>query len=383
MFSQRGSPGRTHADRPLTYRDADRLPHARRQELAEAPDRPQTSQSATTGPTASNNALPTSPAANGSATFNANVTTLAPTSNRRADRIVAPEAPHADNHRTATSNATTVTSTAGATNGATQTGTPRRRASTDTFPKPNRNVSPTTTPTMMVTAETTGSRRVPGRVTATTRARVAIPRLDRAAPSDIREPEASPRPPPHDNSSRHTTTPQAPCDQTKRSCPTSLDTTRQVKPWTLNQRVRDQVERPTRRRSGTARFSILRGATHHPPHTTLRGHRQRRTLPLRSGPPAFGRTRRDGPQSATDAALAARSYGSRPHGPAPHPMVADPMPSPAHSAATSAAQPSTHHPPEPQPALTPRPPRFHPPAGPTRCPAPSRPASAGADAGHG
>ncbi len=59
----------------------------------------------------------------------------------------------------------------------------------------------------------------------------------------------------------------------------------------------------------TGRFSIRRGATHHPPHTTLRDHRQRRTVPPCPGPPTFGQTRRDGPQPATDAAPAARSCG--------------------------------------------------------------------------
>ncbi len=42
----------------------------------------------------------------------------------------------------ATSSPTTDKSTAGATNGATQTGTPSRRANVNTFPKPNKRSDP-------------------------------------------------------------------------------------------------------------------------------------------------------------------------------------------------------------------------------------------------
>jgi len=77
-------------------------------------------------------------------------------------------APCADRRRIATSNAVTVRSTAGTTNGATHTGTPSRRASVNTLPNPNKNVSPTTIPTIVLTADTTGSRRSPTVIVHTT-----------------------------------------------------------------------------------------------------------------------------------------------------------------------------------------------------------------------
>ncbi len=209
-----------------------------RRELAPTPAPRQTSQSATAVPP--HRTTPCRPHQQPAARphSNANVTTLAPTKSRRADRRPAERTPDADSRRTATSNATTVTSTAGATSGATHTGTPSRRASASTFPNPNVNVSPTTIPTMTLTADTTGSRRAPGPVTPTTSRRCARPGADQTTRPGICEPEASPRPPPHDNSSRHTTTSPKPRDHTRRSGPTSLDTTRHVRQRTLNQRVR-------------------------------------------------------------------------------------------------------------------------------------------------
>jgi hypothetical protein len=83
------------------------------------------------GPTASNAALPYCPASNGSATFRASVTTLAKTSSRRAGRSWAAAAPHSTTCRIPSNSPRIDRSTAGATSGATQTGTPRRSAKLD------------------------------------------------------------------------------------------------------------------------------------------------------------------------------------------------------------------------------------------------------------
>jgi hypothetical protein len=58
----------------------------------------------------------------------------------------------------ATSSPTTDRSTAGATNGVTHTGTPNRSANVSTFPKPNKKVRATMTPTISVTADSTPDR---------------------------------------------------------------------------------------------------------------------------------------------------------------------------------------------------------------------------------
>jgi hypothetical protein len=107
------------------------------------------------GPTASNAAFPYSPATRGSATFSARVTTLAKISSRRAGLSTSGDAPMSARCRVPSRSPRIERSTAGATSGATQAGTPSRRARLRTLPKPNRNVSPTTVPMIAVTARTT------------------------------------------------------------------------------------------------------------------------------------------------------------------------------------------------------------------------------------
>src|SRR5205823_5298738 len=82
-------------------------------------------------------ARPQWPASSGSITFNANVAALAPSNILRAGRNTSDGAPASDKWRVATRRPTTVRSTAGATNGATYTGTPNLSAKLSTFPKPN------------------------------------------------------------------------------------------------------------------------------------------------------------------------------------------------------------------------------------------------------
>jgi hypothetical protein len=67
------------------------------------------------------------------ASFNANVATLDANSSRRAGRTTSTGAPRNDRDLMATSSPITDRSTAGATSGATQTGTPSRSANVSTF----------------------------------------------------------------------------------------------------------------------------------------------------------------------------------------------------------------------------------------------------------
>lgn len=109
------------------------------------------------GPTASKAAFPYSPTMKGSATFNASVTKLAKISSLRAGRSASTEAPARARCRIPSSSPRIERSTAGATSGATHTGTPRRSARLSTLPKPNRNVNLTTEPMIPVTARRIGS----------------------------------------------------------------------------------------------------------------------------------------------------------------------------------------------------------------------------------
>jgi hypothetical protein len=124
---------------------------------------------------------------------------------------------------------TTDRSTAGATSGATQTGTPSRSAKENTFPKPKRKVSPTMIPTISVTADSTGSRpslvlntatTLPGRPHHEPRSTCT----NSPAESGTDVPEKCPRGLAHVDSKRYSSTRVMSVDQPKRSCPTSLGT---------------------------------------------------------------------------------------------------------------------------------------------------------------
>lgn len=84
--------------------------------------------------------------------FNASVTRLANSNNRRAGRSSSTLAPFSARWRDAISRARTDRSMAGATSGATHPDTPSRSPRLSTLPNPNMNVSPTTTPMITVTA---------------------------------------------------------------------------------------------------------------------------------------------------------------------------------------------------------------------------------------
>src|SRR6185369_58036 len=89
--------------------------------------------------------------------FRDRVTRLANRSRRRAARSVTLGPPWTAGCLVPSSSATTDRSTAGATNGATQIGTPSRCPSAKLFPKPNRKVNATTTPTIAVTSRVEAS----------------------------------------------------------------------------------------------------------------------------------------------------------------------------------------------------------------------------------
>lgn len=145
----------------------------------------------------------------------------------------------------ASSSPTTDRSTAGATSGATQTGTPSRSANVSTFPKPNRKVRATMIPTISVTADSTGSR--PALELNTAPDLPGGPHPDPRPPgstctdtsteSGTHVPEKCPRGLAHVDRTRYSSTQVMSNDQPKRSCSTSLDITRHLKTRSLNQRV--------------------------------------------------------------------------------------------------------------------------------------------------
>ncbi len=117
------------------------------------PDRIWDQPISSSGPTASKAALPYSPVIRGSATFNASVTMLEKMSRRRADFSTPSGPPCRAMCRVPSKTPTTDRSTAWATKGATQIGTPRRSLSASTLP----NVRPTTIPITAVTRFTAGA----------------------------------------------------------------------------------------------------------------------------------------------------------------------------------------------------------------------------------
>ena len=94
------------------------------------------------GPTASKATLPSWPAMIGSAVFSAKATTLEKINSRRAGRSCAGVAPWTARCRVPSSRPTTDKSTAGATNGATQPGTPSRRAEIQHVTEPKEKRQP-------------------------------------------------------------------------------------------------------------------------------------------------------------------------------------------------------------------------------------------------